>query len=186
MDFPKICTRAPFGPSAYLKQISEYFPAYNSISDYKSSRQRSQTLCSSSTVQHPRSNCNAQPSKPLGVSRTRVNKPTCTTPPGTLAMVRGMPLSESERHASTKYYLKRSPRLFTRIEHTQHTTHHKTKTTAQHTDNSQLNYSTTSRWKRTTRFLLPRRALWSESWGSDIVRRALALLLSRPEAVIFR
>ena len=38
--FPKICTRAPFGPSAYSKQISEYFPAYNSISDDKSSRQR--------------------------------------------------------------------------------------------------------------------------------------------------
>ena len=56
MDFPKICTWAHFGPSAYLKQFSEYFPANNSISDDKGSRQRQQTLCSSSTAQHPRSN----------------------------------------------------------------------------------------------------------------------------------
>ena len=71
-----------------------------------------------------------------------------------------------ERHASTNHYLKRSPRLFTRIEHTQHTTHHKTKTTAQHTDNSQPNYSTTSRWKTPTRFLPSRRALRSERAGA--------------------
>lgn len=38
VDFPKICTWAHFGPSAYLKQFSEYFPANNSISDDKSSR----------------------------------------------------------------------------------------------------------------------------------------------------
>ena len=95
MDFPKICTWAPFGPSAYLKQISEYFSANNSISDDKSSRHRQQTLCSSSTAQHPCSNCNAQPSKPLGVSPTQVNQPTCTTPPGTLAVVGGIPLSWS-------------------------------------------------------------------------------------------
>ena len=84
MNFPKICTRAPFGPSAHLKQIAEYFPANNSNSDDKRSRQR-QPSCSSSTEQNPRRICNAQPSygKPLGVSRTRSNQPTFTTPPAT-------------------------------------------------------------------------------------------------------
>ena len=80
--------------------------------------------------------------------------------------------------------------MYLRGSHTQHTTHHQTKTTQHNTDNqhpnSQPNYCTTSRWKTPTRFLLSRRALRSESWGSDIVRRALALLHSRPEAVIFR
>ena len=87
-----------------------------------------------------------------------------------------------ERRASTNYYLKMSPRLFPRIEHTQHTTHHKTRITQHNTDKQHLNnqpsYSTTSRWKAPTIFLLSRRALRPESWGSDIVRRAFAPALS--------
>ena len=51
MDFPKICTRAPVGPSAYLKQISDYFPANNSNSDDKRSRQR-QHRHSAAAAQH--------------------------------------------------------------------------------------------------------------------------------------
>ena len=51
MDFPKTCTRARFGPSVYLKQISEYYPANNSISDDNSWRQR-QHRHSAEAAQH--------------------------------------------------------------------------------------------------------------------------------------
>ena len=75
--------------------------------------------------------------------------------------------------------------------HTRHTTQHTTKQKQQSKTHNQHhnnlpNYRTTSQWKTPARFLLPRRVLRSESWDSDIVRRALALLFSRPEAVIFR
>ena len=120
-----------------MKQISEYVPANNSFSDDKSSRQRQRRHCSSSTAQHPRSNCSAQPSKPLGVSRTRSNQPTCTKPPATLAVVRGIPLSEASRSRGAaclnEQLLEKEPSIVTRIEHTQHTTHHKTKTTQRNT-----------------------------------------------------
>ena len=191
--FPQNMHQGTFWPKCIFEANFRVFSSKQHFRWQKPEAAPTQTLCSSSTAQDPRSNCNAQPSygKPLGVSRTRSNQPTCTTPPATLAVVRGIPLSWSGMPLrTTRYYLKRSPRLFTRIEHTQHTIHHKT--TQQNTQTtstpSQPNYSTTSRWRAPTRFLLSRRALRSESWGSDIVRRTLApaLLSSRPEALIFR
>ena len=189
MDFPKICTSAPFGPSAYLKQISEHFPA-NSISDDKSSRQR-QHRHSAAAAQH---NTHAKIAMLNPASRLVYPQPELIN----LRVQhhqqrwRWSVASRSRRVACLcELLLGKDPSCI--YEDRAHTAHNKPQNknnTAQHTDNqhpnSQPNFSTITRWKTPTSFLSSRRALRSESWGSDIVCRALALLHSRPEAVIFR
>ena len=126
MDFPKICTRAPFGSSAYLKKNSEYFPANNSISDDKSSRQR----------QHRHSAAAAQRST-HAVIATLNPASRLEYPQPELINLRVQHHRQRWRWSEAYYHLKRSLRVFTRIAHTQHTTHHKTKTTQHNTTHRQ-------------------------------------------------
>ena len=191
VDFPKICTRAPFGPSAYVKQIFLYFPANNSISDDKSSRQR----------QHRRPAASAQHNTHAVIATLNVASRLVYPQPELINLrvqhQKRWRWSEASRSRGAaclcELLLEKEPScIYEGLAHTAHNTPQNKNNTTQHNTqdnqhpNSQPNYSTTSRWKTPTRFLLSRRALPSKSWGSDIVRRALALLHSRPEAVIFR
>ena len=157
--FPKYALgRAPFGPSAYLKQNSEYFPANNSLSDDKSLRQR-QHRQSAAVAQH-KAHAAIATLNPATASRFACHEPkvinlrVCTTPPATLAVVRGIPLSWSGIASTNHVLLEKEPSfIYEDRAHAAHNTpQHKTKTTQRNTPttskpNRQPNYSTTSRWK---------------------------------------
>ena len=140
MDFPKNRTRAPFGPSAYFEANFRVF----SSKQQQFRRQTleatpTQTLCSSSTAQNLRRNY--QRSTQLRQAAWCITNPkqstyVCNTTSNVGGGQRHPALVE--RHASTNYYLKRSPRLFLRIEHAQHITHHKIKTTQHNTRTSSI------------------------------------------------
>ena len=125
--FPKICTRAPFGQIAYLKQIFEYFPGNNSVSDDQSSRQRQHRH--SAAAQH---NTHAVIATLNPASHLVYPQPESINLPVQHHQQR-LQWSEASRYRGAaclyELLLGKEPLRITRIAHTQHTTYHKTKTT---------------------------------------------------------
>ena len=138
---PKICTGAPFGPSAYFKQNSEYFPANNSISDDKSSRQR-QHRHSAAAAQH-KSRAVFARLNPATASRLVYHESEVVNSRVQHHQQRWR-WSEASRSRGTaclyELLLKREPSfIYEDRAHTAHSTPQNKNYTAQHTDNQHPN-----------------------------------------------